>query len=414
MKSDFLKFAGITSLLMSALAIAPYEAKAECSDKLLCMSYQQKFEEALKKTSKEDPLLIMDFRAYNAWEDLVKETQSLKETVSENFEAYDNYRISYQQYKDASAVKVSDAQGNDPGEQNVAKSAATNLTDQGYPSSTEGYSAPTYSTEGNWRDRGGASSMDGYSAPTYSTEGNWRDRGGASSMDGYSAPSNLRDQGYPSSTEGYTPTSSLDNNIMQLDNSSFADLKLRGIMEDEYRLAAAESGSDAIVSDSMEFSYSKVMDNYFRGIAKTDVRKIASHFINKFLKEPCQTASAQSNFDMRRLMLYRETLKEAAGLGYYAQVQSLDWAELLDDLEEDIKKYGTGDSSDINKVVRVNYVLRQFLNRLFTVLVQVRASQLELISVKRMFEDNVKLKKKTMEYAKELAEEVSASNGEEG
>ena len=391
MKSDFLKFAGITSLLMSALAIAPYEAKAECSDKLLCMSYQQKFEEALKKTSKEDPLLIMDFRAYNAWEDLVKETQSLKETVSENFEAYDNYRISYQQYKDASAVKVSDAQGNDPGEQNVAKSAATNLTDQGYPSSTEGYSAPTYSTEGNWRDRGGASSMDGYSAP-----------------------SNLRDQGYPSSTEGYTPTSSLDNNIMQLDNSSFADLKLRGIMEDEYRLAAAESGSDAIVSDSMEFSYSKVMDNYFRGIAKTDVRKIASHFINKFLKEPCQTASAQSNFDMRRLMLYRETLKEAAGLGYYAQVQSLDWAELLDDLEEDIKKYGTGDSSDINKVVRVNYVLRQFLNRLFTVLVQVRASQLELISVKRMFEDNVKLKKKTMEYAKELAEEVSASNGEEG
>ena len=233
-------------------------------------------------------------------------------------------------------------------------------------------------------------------------------------MDGYSAPSNLRDQGYPSSTEGYTPTSSLDNNIMQLDNSSFADLKLRGIMEDEYRLAAAESGSDAIVSDSMEFSYSKVMDNYFRGIAKTDVRKIASHFINKFLKEPCQTASAQSNFDMRRLMLYRETLKEAAGLGYYAQVQSLDWAELLDDLEEDIKKYGTGDSSDINKVVRVNYVLRQFLNRLFTVLVQVRASQLELISVKRMFEDNVKLKKKTMEYAKELAEEVSASNGEEG
>ena len=414
MKSDFLKFAGITSLLMSAFAIAPYEAKAECSDKLLCMSYQQKFEEALKKTSKEDPLLIMDFRAYNAWEDLVKETQSLQETVSENFESYDNYRISYQQYKDASAVKVSDAQGNDPGEQNIAKSGVDqNLRDQGYSSSMDGYTAPAYSTEGNWRDRGGASSMDGYTAPAYSTEGNWRDRGGASSMDGYTAPSNLRDQGYSSSMDGM-PTSNLNINIMQLDDSSFADLKLRGIMEDEYRLAATETGSDAIVSDSMEFSYSKVMDNYFRGIAKTDVRKIASHFINKFLKEPCQTADAQKNFEMRRLMLYRETLKEAAGLGYYAQVQSLDWAELLDDLEDDIKKYGTGDSSDINKVVRVNYVLRQFLNRLFTVLVQVRASQLELISVKRMFEDKVILKKKTMEYAKELAEEVTASNGEEG
>jgi len=342
MKSHFLKFAGITSLLMSVFAIAPYEAKAECSDKILCMTYQQKFEKALEQSSEGAPLLVMDFAAFNAWEDIVKETESLRQTVAEDFEAYNKYRVTYQAENMPSDVVLTDPQPDDPG-------------------TTSNNSKPA--------------------------------------MGGGGGPSvNVMEL----------------SNAMQLDDSSFADLKLRGIMEDEYRIAATETSSDAIVGDSMEFSYSKVMDNYFRGIAKTDVRKIASHFINKFLKEPCDNVNATSNFDMRRLMLYREALKEAAGLGYYAQVQSLDWAELLDDFQADINKYAVGDASDINKVERVNYLLRQFLNKLFAVLVQTRSSQLELVSVKKMYHDKVMLRKITMEYAKELAEEIAANNGEEG
>ena len=105
----------------------------------------------------------------------------------------------------------------------------------------DGYSAPTYSTEGNWRDRGGASSMDGYSAPTYSTEGNWRDRGGASSMDGYN-PTAAESGG----ADGYVKA------VKEIPLGDYEQLLLLNITykNDEYSMEKTEEISDKIKKDT--------------------------------------------------------------------------------------------------------------------------------------------------------------------
>lgn len=322
MKKDKL----IKSVLAVLLATSfVYTNNAFAEDEFIIMDYQAKFEKALDESSESNPLLIMDFDSYNAWEDIVKETESLRQSVIEDFQAYSKYRVTYQEENMPSAV---------------------NLTDQDNIGDTLGNS-------------------------------------------------------------GATLVSNDITNGMSLDENAFASLKLQGIMQSEYKVASTDTGSDAII-DTMDLSYSKVMDNYFRGIGKTDVKEISAEFIKKFLKEPCQSAEGKENFEMRRLMLYRETIKETAGLGYYAQVQSLDWDELLQDFEADIDTYTQ--SGDINKVIRLNFLLRQFLNKLFAIYVQTKSSQTELMTVKRVFRDGVILYKKTMEYAENVLEEANANS----
>ncbi|OPZ77766.1 MAG: hypothetical protein BWY78_00876 [Alphaproteobacteria bacterium ADurb.Bin438] len=292
----------------------------ECSD-LLALTYQQKFECALKKTTEGSPLLIMDMRNYNAFEDLKEETNSLNETVIAKFDAYKNYERTYQVEKEASYV---------------------NLTTP---------------------------------IPVDSDT---------------------------SSDSSFIPQL-VYNNGVNIDDDAIANIKLQGIMQNDYLLASSNTtGSDAILS-SMDFSYSKVMEDFFRGVGKTDVKTTSLEFINKFLKEPCSNISAKELFKMRRLMLYRETIKEVAGLGYYAQAQSLDWDEILKDFQSDLDTYTK--EGDVNKITRLNFLLRQFVNRLFAMYAQTKAAQAELRAVERMYSDDVILTRDTMKTAKIIAQE---------
>jgi len=98
---------------------------------------------------------------------------------------------------------------------NETSSGGSNLTDKGYPSSTEG-SNGTSSGGSNLTDRGYPSSTEG-SNETSSGGSNLTDRGYPSSTEGSSGTSsggsNLTDRGYPSSTEGSSGTSSGGSNL---------------------------------------------------------------------------------------------------------------------------------------------------------------------------------------------------------